>query len=152
MNLLSNVVKKPGEKVAVSNAASCVLDASALIVYLHGEPGVEKVADALEQSACMSAVNWAEVLSWFVERGQDPREVGQTLRKRGLLGGLLEILPMTDQDSLIVAQLRPLTKTYGLSLGDRACLSLGLRLNLPVFTADRSWAAISVGLAVQMVR
>ena len=41
------------------NAA--VLDASAVLALLHGEPGADRVASALER-ACISAVNLAEVL------------------------------------------------------------------------------------------
>jgi PIN domain nuclease of toxin-antitoxin system len=38
--------------------SSCVLDASVFLAYLHGEDGAEEVADAVAQSAAMSAVNW----------------------------------------------------------------------------------------------
>jgi ribonuclease VapC len=40
----------------------------------------------------------------------------------------------------------------GLSLGDRACLSLGLRLNLPVLTCDRVWAELGLPLTIQLLR
>ena len=40
----------------------------------------------------------------------------------------------------------------GLSLADRACLALGLRHGVPVWTADRMWAQVSLGGAVQMIR
>lgn len=38
------------------------------------------------------------------------------------------------------AALRPLTKPFGLSLGDRACLALAQRLGVPVLTSDRRMA------------
>ena len=31
------------------------------------------------------------------------------------------------------------TRPLGLSLGDRACLALGITLNLPVYTGDKIW-------------
>ena len=45
-----------------------VLDASALLAYLHEEPGGERVAQVLDGSL-VSAVNWAEVVKKSLERG-----------------------------------------------------------------------------------
>jgi ribonuclease VapC len=53
---------------------------------------------------------------------------------------------------VVIARLRPLTRAQGLSLGDRACLATGLRLGRPVITADRSWAALDVGVTIQLIR
>ena len=39
---------------------SCVLDASALLAMLQGEPGGEAVEELL-QTAVISSVNWSEV-------------------------------------------------------------------------------------------
>ena len=36
------------------------------------------------------------------------------------------------------------TRALGLSLGDRACLALGLALKAPVYTADKSWKKLKV--------
>jgi PIN domain nuclease of toxin-antitoxin system len=41
---------------------------------------------------------------------------------------------------------------HGLSLGDRACLSLGLRLEVPVMTTDQVWASLDLSIAVHVVR
>jgi|GEM_PF-4875099 len=47
-----------------------VLDASALLAYLQGEPGADDVADVLLQKAAISAINWAAVVGWAVpQRG-----------------------------------------------------------------------------------
>jgi PIN domain nuclease of toxin-antitoxin system len=46
----------------------------------------------------------------------------------------------------------PQTRARGLSLADRACLSLGLRLNLPVHTCDRAWAGLALPLEIQLLR
>jgi ribonuclease VapC len=40
----------------------------------------------------------------------------------------------------------------GLSLGDRACLSLAIQQKLSVLTADRVWAGLQLGLNIQMIR
>jgi ribonuclease VapC len=116
-----------------------VLDASALLAYLHDEPGADEVANAVSQSAAISAANWAETLSKLAEKGADPRRIATDLEEQGLLHGLLEVVPLTAEDAIAIAELRPPTRDSGLSLGDRACLALALRLDIPVLTADKSW-------------
>ena len=46
----------------------------------------------------------------------------------------------------------PQTRGCGMSLVDRACLSLGLRLNLPVLTCDRAWSGLALPLENQLLR
>ncbi|MDM7324085.1 MAG: hypothetical protein P3W93_003650 [Thermus sp.] len=76
----------------------------------------------------------------------------ERLRGEGLLGQALQVLPFTEEDALLSARLRPLTRSLGLSLGDRACLALASRLRLPVLTADATWAELSVGIEVEVIR
>jgi PIN domain nuclease of toxin-antitoxin system len=57
-----------------------------------------------------------------------------------------------DVEGMRAGQLWPHTRQQGLSLGDRACLSLGLRLGLTVVTCDRAWAQLPLELEVQVVR
>lgn len=111
--------------------------------------------DAVAHGASISAANLAEALSKLAERGADPSEVLTGLQSRGVVGGLLGVQPLTIDDALAIAELRPATKEHGLSLGDRACLALGLRLGLPVVTADRAWVALESvidGVQIQSVR
>lgn len=100
----------------------------------------------------MSAVNWAEVLSKLGELGEDPVSVDQGLRRQGLAGGSIELLDLTAADAVEIARLHTTTRSRGLSLGDRACLALGLRLKLPVITADRSWVGLRPGVTVRAIR
>jgi PIN domain nuclease of toxin-antitoxin system len=46
------------------------------------------------------------------------------------------------------------TRKFGLSLGNRACLALALRQNMPMLTGDRIWAQAGplVGVTVQLIR
>ncbi len=129
-----------------------VLDASALLAYLQGEPGADAVADALLQTAAISAVNWAETLSKLAERGQDPDAVTTYLREQGLLDQALIIYPLDEEIGLDIAKLRIPTRSLGLSLGDRACLALALKLNLPALTTDRAWENLSLGLEIRVIR
>jgi ribonuclease VapC len=131
---------------------SSVLDASALLAYLHDEPGAEEVAEALAATAVISAANWAETLSKLADVGHQPREVADRLRDQGVLYALLDVEPLTGDDAATIAELRAATRDAGLSLGDRACLALGLRLGLPIVTADRAWEELGLGLTIRVIR
>jgi Uncharacterized protein conserved in bacteria len=131
---------------------TAVLDASALLALLKGEPGAERVAEALERGAYLSAVNLAEVLSKLADWGEDPTEAQARMAQVGLLGAAVEVLPFTGEDALEVARLRALTRAHGLSFGDRACLALARRLGLPALTAERAWAELDLGIPVEVLR
>ncbi|WP_424950335.1 type II toxin-antitoxin system VapC family toxin [Deinococcus sp.] len=131
---------------------SRVLDASAVLAWFFDEPGADRVDQALIRGAVIHTVNWAEVLSKLAERGLDPEEAEQDLGERGVLGQTLTVDVGHPGDARRVAALRPLTQGTGLSLGDRYCLALGLRLGWPVLTADRVWGALDVGVTVELIR
>jgi ribonuclease VapC len=142
----------PGGAGVVSESEVAVLDASALLAYLQGEVGSTTVGEALARGAVMSTVNYAETLSRLSDTGESPDTVNETLSQQGLIGGLLELVPLTEEDAVSIARLRHLTRAHGLSLGDRACLATALRLRRPVITADRTWDSLSVGVTIQQVR
>lgn len=126
-----------------------ILDASALIAFLHDEPGADAVVDALAATAAVSVVNWAEALSKVAADGDDPQQVANSFQTND---GTLIREPLTDADCLEIARLRPLTRTHGLSLADRACLALARRLDLPALTADRDWVDLDLGITVELIR
>jgi ribonuclease VapC len=127
-----------------------VLDASALLAYVLDEEGAEEVEEMLANSAAISAGNLAEALSKIAEQGGDPSEVAGELEARGILGGLLKVEPVTAEDAIAIAEMRPVTKEHGLSLGDRICLALARRLEVPVMTADRAWVELEHVLGVNV--
>jgi ribonuclease VapC len=129
-----------------------ILDASALLAYLQDESGSELVATALTEGCLMSAINWAETLSKLVERGQSPEVVTELLTNQGLLNNALVIVPFDAAIAQETARLRPITRRIGLSLGDRACLALGIQLQLPVLTSDQVWGDSNVGVVVKLIR
>jgi PIN domain nuclease of toxin-antitoxin system len=126
-----------------------ILDASALIAFLHDEPGSDAVVDAIAETAAVSVVNWAETLSKVAADGGDPQEIADSLQASD---SPLTLEPLTDADCVEIARLRPLTKARGLSLADRACLALAKRLDIPVVTADREWGNLNLGITVQLIR
>jgi len=129
-----------------------VLDASALLAFIQDERGASVVAEALAETAAISVVNWAEVLSKVAENGGNAEDLDTGLRDHGFVGRLLVIEPMTEADCLTVALMRPATRSAGLSLADRTCLALARRVALPVWTADRSWLDLGVGVDVRLIR
>jgi PIN domain nuclease of toxin-antitoxin system len=129
-----------------------VLDASAFLAYLRDETGAEIVENALIDGCYISIINWVEVLSKVVDLGESLEEIIKLLRDEGLLENSLEIIACNEEDAITIAKFRPLTKSTGLSLGDRACLALGKRLNLPVLTADKVWSSLSLGITINLIR
>jgi ribonuclease VapC len=132
--------------------AGAVLDASAVLAYLNREAGAEVVADMVQSGASLSAVNFAEVLSTASDRGVLPERLIARLTEAGLLEGAIAVELFTAEDAGTVGDLRPATRAAGLSLGDRACLALARRLEVPAATADTAWAELDVGVEIVLIR
>jgi ribonuclease VapC len=123
-----------------------VLDASALLALLNGEPGNKVVAENLP-GAVISAVNLSEVVAKLGEAGM-PNDV-----VRSALEDLeIEFRAFDSEAAYLTGALRAQTRKLGLSLGDRACVALGLQLSFPVLTADRNWKALDVGVEIRTIR
>ena len=123
-----------------------VLDASALLVFLNGEVGASEVLLALN-NAIMSSINHSEVVARLSDTGMPATEIRESID-----GLRIEIVPFDTEQSYAAGMLREATRASGLSLGDRACLTLGIQLGLPVLTADRVWADLDLGVEVKLVR
>jgi ribonuclease VapC len=125
---------------------SVVLDASAILALMYREPGGEAVPEYLPGSL-LSAVNLSEVVTKSVDAGMTLEEANMALS-----GFPFEIMPFDAEQAFVAASLRPATRPHGLSLGDRACLALGLKTGLPVVTAERKWEACDVGIKIIRIR
>lgn len=123
-----------------------VLDASALLAYLQDEPGADVVKAVLAESV-VSSVNWAEVVQKVLAVNIDVNKVRQNLQGLGLA-----VESFTPEDGEMTGQLWSQTREYGLSLGDRACLSLGLRLEATILTSDRIWKSLPLSTSIQLIR
>jgi PIN domain nuclease of toxin-antitoxin system len=116
-----------------------VLDASAVLAVLNGERGEKKVIPLLPESA-ISTVNLTEVGAKLLEAGID--EASAQIAVSVL--GIGQVVDFTEDLAWEAAKLRPLTKQYGLSLGDRTCLALAIRLHVPAVTADKEWSKLKL--------
>ncbi len=123
-----------------------VLDASALIALLNDEPG-SKIVEKELSHAIISSVNIAEVASFFVLKNIPAQEIQSIISDLAI-----EIIPFDKEQAFISAELRKKTKEKGLSLGDRACLSLAVLRNLPVLTADKAWKNLSMDIKIHIIR
>ena len=124
-----------------------VLDTSAVLAFVYAEPGHELVKEELVNGR-ISAANWSETLQKIAFEGGDPHRGGLQLEALGLL-----VEPLTAADAAHAATLYPLTRKAGLSLGDRCCLALGHRLQIPVLTADRAWLELTdINVGVKTIR
>jgi ribonuclease VapC len=123
-----------------------VLDASALLAFLNDEPGASAVEPILPRST-ISAVNLAEVFTKLMSVDVAIDNVGIRLEAMGL-----RVIAFTSRDAQIAAAYYPRTKHLGLSLGDRACFALALRLKAPAWTADAAWTKVNSPVEVKLIR
>jgi PIN domain nuclease of toxin-antitoxin system len=123
-----------------------VIDASALLALLNAEPGADIVTEALP-GGVISAVNLSEVIAKLCDAGMPEKAIRQALQPLGL-----EIVHFDEEQSYQAGLLRTSTQDMGISLGDRACLSLAKMLGAVALTADRAWAELSVGATVKVIR
>lgn len=126
--------------------ARYVLDASALLCLLFREPGGEAV-EALMAGARISAVNLSEVIAKLIDRGAPGGMVVSDLAELDL-----EVVAVDRRQAELAGLMREKTRTQGLSLGDRACLALAAHVGATAVTADRAWASVDVGVALEIVR
>jgi ribonuclease VapC len=127
---------------------SAVLDASALLALLRDEPGAAKVAEVIE-TARISAVNLAEVISFYIHLGMPADEIDAMIAPLPL-----EIVNADADLARRAGQLRAITADAGLSLGDRFCIALAERDGTVALTADRQWLSIAdrVNASIEQLR
>ena len=128
------------------NDGVTVADASAILALLKQETFGEFDPRRLF-GAAISAVNLSEVLEWLCSGGLSASEADQAVAVLDLQG-----TDFDESQARLAAYSRPLTRRAGLSLDDRACLTLGFRLGRPVVTADRAWANLDVGVEIVLIR
>lgn len=123
-----------------------VLDASVILALLTKEIDSSTIIDEIT-NALISTVNYSETIAKLFEWGMSEAEVNEALEFD------LKIKIFDADQAYLAGQLRPMTKKYGLSFGDRACLALAISNEAIALTADRSWKNLDIdGLKVKLVR
>jgi len=123
---------------------TAVLDASVVLAWLQGEPGSDE-AEPLLMEGVIGAANWSEVLQKTRQHGAPAGVVGRLLASFGVT-----VADVTAADAERAADLWRARSP--LSLGDRLCLALGLRMGLPVATTDEAWASVPDALEIVLIR
>ena len=123
---------------------TAVVDASAVLAWLQQEPGAD-AAEPLMMEGVIGAANWSEVLQKAGQHRVDAGVAAMLLKSFGL-----DVMDVTVGDAEVAAELW--RAGDGLSLADRLCLALGLRLGLTVATADSRWGRLSGAHRVTVIR
>ena len=124
-----------------------VLDASALLALLNQEAGAQHLTPELLRDATISTVNLAEVHTKLVREGGDPDEAWELA-----LAPICEVEPFSSEQAKTAGGLAKETRPLGLSLGDRACLALAILLKAPVYTTDKRWKNLKLGIRIHVIR
>ncbi|MGA2569997.1 MAG: type II toxin-antitoxin system VapC family toxin [Terracidiphilus sp.] len=124
-----------------------VLDASAILALIQHEPGEEELTDEVMGNAVASTVNLAEVQSKLVKNGYDPDQAW---------ADALELVtaaePFIAEQAKTAGSLIATTAKQGLSLGDRSCLALAIALKAEVYTTERLWKGLKLGVPIHVIR
>lgn len=123
-----------------------VLDTSAVLALILGEPGAD-IVEATLDNALMATVNASEAMSKMCDRGFSVENA------RYILAKLPVILVPFDLDLAVgAAALRPSSRALHFSFADRACLALAKRDGVPAVTGDRAWQMVDLGVEVKIIR
>jgi ribonuclease VapC len=121
-----------------------VVDASVVLAWLQDERGADE-AEPFLMAGVIGAANWSEVLQKTRQHGAPAGVVGRLLASFGLT-----VENVTTADAEIAADIW--RHGTALSLADRLCLGLALRMDLEVASTDAAWADVEGGPAVVLVR
>lgn len=127
---------------------SAVLDSYAVLAFLFGEAGHDKVAALLERAAesdkalLIAAPNWAEV-RYMIERKVGAARWREVRTK--LLGLPIEIVP-ADQDLAEAAG--EIKATKKMSLADCFAAALAIQRKAEVYTGDPEFRSVESDLKI----
>lgn len=125
-----------------------ILDSSAILAAILGETGGDEIFERLEDAA-IGTVNVAEVYAYAAINDLATDAIDAFFADTGI-----EVLPFSHDDAVSAGRLAALTRSAGLSLGDRSCLAVAMARKAEVLTADRAWQAFAkpLGLAITLIR
>jgi PIN domain nuclease of toxin-antitoxin system len=122
------------------------LDASALLAFLYRETGHETVAQYIGDSV-LSTINLSEVLARFVRDGHSAEAVLHKIQST-----TIKIVPFSARQAVLAANMTPVTRPFGLSMADRACLALAMEHNIAALSADTMWNTVPLAVDIILIR
>ena len=123
-----------------------VFDASAVLALVYDEPGADMVKRTIDRGV-ISCVNLSEVIAKLTDEGWEPTLVRSTMDRLDL-----RVVAFDEDQAYVSGLLRTITRPFGLSLGDRACLALAQSAALPTITGERRWVDIPINVEIQLIR
>ena len=124
-----------------------ILDSSALIALIKNEKGAD-IVEPLLGKVVMSTLNISEAAGILIDLGMTHEECKSSIEPYIDL-----IVPVDMEQSFEMAFLKKLTKHKGVSIGDRACIALGIKMALPIYTADKIWGNLGLeGAEIILIR
>lgn len=124
-----------------------ILDSSALLALIKNEDG-SSVVEGLLGGIVMSSINVSEVAAILLDSEMSVEQVIKAIEPF-----VDSIIAFDFEYSILCADLKKSTKHLGLSLGDRACISLGIKFELAVYTADKIWAQLKLkNVDIKLIR
>nr|WP_010304025.1 type II toxin-antitoxin system VapC family toxin [Candidatus Odyssella thessalonicensis] len=96
----------------------------------------------------MSSLNVSEVASVLLDSQMSLPECEEIIFPL-----ISHLIPFDASQALMAASLEKQITHKGLSLGDRACMALGIKMKLPVYTADQVWADLGLtDIEINLIR
>jgi len=123
-----------------------MLDASAVLAMMLDEAGGDQVRERLASSQ-ISTVNLSEVVAKLQEGGVPDEVITSSLAELNF-----DVLAFEQSQAVRAGLMRASTRSNGLSLGDRACLSAAGSCNAVAVTTDRAWSKLELDIAVEVLR
>jgi ribonuclease VapC len=131
-------------------ADAIVLDSSAILAGLYGEPGAAAVIEVLasdEFEVLVSAVNLCEVVTKLVQAGASASQISASTDQLHA-----HCVEFDSLQAVAAGEMVTKTQSLGLSLGDRACLSLAASRGANAWTTDSAWKKLNLGVKVRLLR
>lgn len=126
--------------------ARYMLDASAVLAMMLGEDGGNQVRERLASSQ-ISTVNLSEVVAKLQDGGVPDEVITSSLAELNF-----DVIAFNQSQAVRAGLLRASTRSNGLSLGDRACLSAAESCNAVAVTTDRAWGKLELDIVVEVLR
>ena len=123
-----------------------VLDSSAVLAVLLGEPGAERVVDTFENGV-ISAASLAEILTKAVQKGFELHGAYDEVMAFGL-----EIRPVDEAQAYLAAEISKAPRQLNLSLGDTLCIALAMTLRVELLTGDTGMSLYDAGIPITKFR